>query len=184
MALEPIDTEDFVIEYVGEVIRRQVFPLSLLQIPRLFCNFNEIRISKCTLESLLVDVPTSHLCFILSLVLFEKYFCMFFLSIVMRTAFPLEFQNHSFVPPNLSWQFMMLKGVGSCLKSLHPGRNFRLLTLNNPRDMEFMNIFQISDIRERRYETLGIGSSYLFRIDDELVVRLCLLLISTQESKV
>ncbi|KAH8939560.1 hypothetical protein BDL97_15G042700 [Sphagnum fallax] len=29
---------------------------------------------------------------------------------------------------------------------------------------------QISDIRERRYETLGIGSSYLFRIDDELVV--------------
>jgi SET domain-containing protein len=36
--------------------------------------------------------------------------------------------------------------------------------------MEFMNIFQISDIRERRYETLGIGSSYLFRIDDELVV--------------
>ncbi len=90
MALEPIDTEDFVIEYVGEVIRRQVFPLSLLQIPWLFCNFNEIRISKCTLESLLVDVPTSHLCFILSLVLFEKHCCMFFLSIVMKTAFPLE----------------------------------------------------------------------------------------------
>jgi hypothetical protein len=79
---------------------------------------------------------------------------------------------------------MKLKGVSFCLKSLHPGRNFRLLILNNPRDMEFMNIFQISDIRERRYETLGIGSSYLFRIDDELVVRLCLLLISTQESKV
>jgi hypothetical protein len=79
---------------------------------------------------------------------------------------------------------MKLKGVGSCLKSLHPGRKFRLLILNNPCDMEFMNIFQISDIRERRYETLGIGSSYLFRIDDELVVRLCLLLISTQESKV
>ncbi len=90
MALEPIDTEDFVIEYVGEVIRRQVFPLSQLQIPWLFCNFNEIRISKCILESLLIDVPTSHLCFILSLVLFEKRCCMFFLLIVMRTAFPLE----------------------------------------------------------------------------------------------
>ncbi|KAL3699809.1 hypothetical protein R1sor_017831 [Riccia sorocarpa] len=29
---------------------------------------------------------------------------------------------------------------------------------------------KISDIREHRYEAMGIGSSYLFRIDDELVV--------------
>jgi hypothetical protein len=29
---------------------------------------------------------------------------------------------------------------------------------------------QVSDLRERQYETVGIGSSYLFRVDDELVV--------------
>ncbi|WOL12385.1 histone-lysine N-methyltransferase ATXR7 [Canna indica] len=29
---------------------------------------------------------------------------------------------------------------------------------------------RISDIRERQYETMGIGSSYLFRLDDEYVV--------------
>ena len=29
---------------------------------------------------------------------------------------------------------------------------------------------QVSDLRERQYETMGIGSSYLFRVDDELVV--------------
>ena len=31
-------------------------------------------------------------------------------------------------------------------------------------------IFQISDIRERHYEKMGIGSSYLFRLDDGYVV--------------
>lgn len=30
--------------------------------------------------------------------------------------------------------------------------------------------FQISDIRERHYEKMGIGSSYLFRLDDGYVV--------------
>lgn len=30
--------------------------------------------------------------------------------------------------------------------------------------------FQISDIRERQYEKMGIGSSYLFRLDDGYVV--------------
>jgi len=90
VALEPIDTEDFVIEYVGEVIRRQVFLFLYYGFLGYFVIFNEIRISKFSLESLLVDVPTSHLCFILSLVLFEKHCCMFFLSIIMRTAFPLE----------------------------------------------------------------------------------------------
>jgi hypothetical protein len=40
-ALEPIDTEDFVIEYVGKIIWHQVFPLSLLQIPWLYCKFNQ-----------------------------------------------------------------------------------------------------------------------------------------------
>ncbi|CAM6036019.1 unnamed protein product [Sphagnum compactum] len=29
---------------------------------------------------------------------------------------------------------------------------------------------QVSDLRERQYETLGIGSSYLFRVDDDIVV--------------
>lgn len=29
---------------------------------------------------------------------------------------------------------------------------------------------QISDIRERHYEKMGIGSSYLFRLDDGYVV--------------
>lgn len=29
---------------------------------------------------------------------------------------------------------------------------------------------QISDIRERQYEKMGIGSSYLFRLDDGYVV--------------
>jgi hypothetical protein len=41
-ALEPIDTEDFVIEYVGKIIWHQVFPLSLLQIPWLYCKFNQM----------------------------------------------------------------------------------------------------------------------------------------------
>ena len=31
-------------------------------------------------------------------------------------------------------------------------------------------ILQISDIRERHYEKMGIGSSYLFRLDDGYVV--------------
>ena len=31
-------------------------------------------------------------------------------------------------------------------------------------------ILQISDIRERQYEKMGIGSSYLFRLDDGYVV--------------
>ena len=36
--------------------------------------------------------------------------------------------------------------------------------------------FQISDLRELHYEKMGIGSSYLFRIDSETVVSnmLCL----------
>lgn len=34
-----------------------------------------------------------------------------------------------------------------------------------------MGVLQISDIRERRYEESGQDSSYLFRIDDEHVVR-------------
>ena len=29
---------------------------------------------------------------------------------------------------------------------------------------------QVSEIRERRYEACGLGSSYLFRVDDEMVV--------------
>ena len=35
--------------------------------------------------------------------------------------------------------------------------------------MRFLNS-QISDIRERHYEKMGIGSSYLFRLDDGYVV--------------
>lgn len=34
----------------------------------------------------------------------------------------------------------------------------------------FKKIQQISDIRECRYEKMGIGSSYLFRLDDGYVV--------------
>jgi hypothetical protein len=41
-ALEPIDTKDFVIGYVGKIIWHQVFPLSLLQIPWLHCKFNQM----------------------------------------------------------------------------------------------------------------------------------------------
>jgi|APAra0007618407_1042631.scaffolds.fasta_scaffold07421_3 hypothetical protein len=33
-----------------------------------------------------------------------------------------------------------------------------------------MSISQISEIRERQYEKMGIGSSYLFRLDDGYVV--------------
>ena len=29
---------------------------------------------------------------------------------------------------------------------------------------------QVSDVRERRYEASGLGSLYLFRVDDEIVV--------------
>ena len=29
---------------------------------------------------------------------------------------------------------------------------------------------QVSDVRERRYEASGLGSFYLFRVDDEIVV--------------
>ena len=29
---------------------------------------------------------------------------------------------------------------------------------------------QIADIREKQYERMGIGSSYLFRVDDDFVV--------------
>lgn len=29
---------------------------------------------------------------------------------------------------------------------------------------------QVSELRERRYEACGLGSSYLFRVDDEMVV--------------
>jgi hypothetical protein len=33
-----------------------------------------------------------------------------------------------------------------------------------------MSISQISEIRERQYEKMGIGSSYLFRLDDGYVL--------------
>ena len=29
---------------------------------------------------------------------------------------------------------------------------------------------QVSDVRERRYEASGLGSLYLFRVDDQIVV--------------
>lgn len=32
------------------------------------------------------------------------------------------------------------------------------------------HLIQVSDIRERQYEKMGIGSSYLFRLDDGYVV--------------
>lgn len=30
---------------------------------------------------------------------------------------------------------------------------------------------QLSDVREKKYEERGLGSSYLFRVDDDHVVR-------------
>ena len=33
-----------------------------------------------------------------------------------------------------------------------------------------MLLGQVSELREQRYEQLGLGSSYLFRIDDENVI--------------
>lgn len=30
--------------------------------------------------------------------------------------------------------------------------------------------YKVADVREKRYEKLGVGSSYLFRIDDETVI--------------
>lgn len=50
---------------------------------------NLIRLSRIS-KSLLVDFPSSHLCFTLSPVLFEEYCCRFFLSIIMRAAFSLQ----------------------------------------------------------------------------------------------
>ena len=38
-------------------------------------------------------------------------------------------------------------------------------------------IFQISDIRERHYEKMGIGSSYLFRLDDGYVVSIATMIV-------
>jgi len=35
---------------------------------------------------------------------------------------------------------------------------------------------QMTDIREKQYEAIGIGSSYLFRVDDEHTVNFMLLL--------
>jgi SET domain-containing protein len=29
---------------------------------------------------------------------------------------------------------------------------------------------QVGDIREKRYEQMGMGSSYMFRIDDEVII--------------
>jgi hypothetical protein len=37
-------------------------------------------------------------------------------------------------------------------------------------DNSFVKNLQVSDLREHQYETLGIGSSYLFRVDDDIVV--------------
>ncbi len=30
--------------------------------------------------------------------------------------------------------------------------------------------YKVADVREKRYEKVGVGSSYLFRIDDETVI--------------
>lgn len=30
--------------------------------------------------------------------------------------------------------------------------------------------YKVADVREKRYEKLGVGSSYLFRIDDDTVI--------------
>ena len=38
-------------------------------------------------------------------------------------------------------------------------------------------ILQISDIRERQYEKTGIGSSYLFRLDDGYVVSIATMIL-------
>jgi hypothetical protein len=38
-------------------------------------------------------------------------------------------------------------------------------------------ISQISDIRERHYEKMGIGSSYLFRLDDGYVVSIAIVIL-------
>jgi hypothetical protein len=47
-----------------------------------------------------------------------------------------------------------------CKKVVHPKQQ----------DNSFVNNLQVSDLREHQYETLGIGSSYLFRVDDDIVV--------------
>lgn len=80
VALEPIDAEDFVIEYVGEVIRGRV-------------KFSIILVT--------------------------------FMNLVLYSVF--------------------VKGYNCCFA-------------------------QIADIREQQYEKIGIGSSYLFRLDDDYVV--------------
>lgn len=35
--------------------------------------------------------------------------------------------------------------------------------------------YQVTDIREKRYEAIGIGSSYMFRVDDEHTVNFIIL---------
>lgn len=63
------------------------------------------------------------------------------------------------------------------IKLFHKRKGFFLLA----QDLFFFSFFplivsfiylisQISDIRERYYEKIGIGSSYLFRLDDGYVV--------------
>lgn len=63
------------------------------------------------------------------------------------------------------------------IKLFHKRKGFFLLA----HDLFFFSFFplivsfiylisQISDIRERYYEKIGIGSSYLFRLDDGYVV--------------
>lgn len=47
--------------------------------------------------------------------------------------------------------------------------------------LAFFACIQISDIRERHYEKMGIGSSYLFRLDDGYVVSRARKLFATSE---
>jgi hypothetical protein len=54
---------------------------------------------------------------------------------------------------------------------MHYSINFCLIDVLSLSNMLTIDLsLQVSDIRESQYEKSGIGSSYLFRLDDDFVV--------------
>ena len=55
-----------------------------------------------------------------------------------------------------------------CICAIAPTRFWRLGIF----ELTNVGYKQVSDVREKHYEAIGIGSSYMFRLDDELLVNL------------
>lgn len=58
---------------------------------------------------------------------------------------------------------MVIEYIGKCSTRL------AMCTNNNPTTGEVIRD-KVADVREKRYERRGIGSSYMFRIDDDNVI--------------